>query len=161
MPSWCCANFLTCDKTRGTAFLGRIHPNFSTSQTKFLLSAVWPHLPIFYRCIPTRTTGSRLFWDRQNSPDGLFAKGHFFCNVTIKQFSDKSQGSFRCRTLPTVRFIRFAFRQPSNKDTLFTPFRNKGASSTLKIEDTDFLTSLSEFSYYSIMIASGNQYNFT
>ena len=44
---------------------------------------------------------------------------------------------------------------------LFTPFRNKGASSTLKIEDTDFLTSLSEFSYYSIMIASGNQYNFT
>ena len=44
---------------------------------------------------------------------------------------------------------------------LFTPFRNKGASSTLKIEDTDFLTSLSKFSYYSIMIASGNQYNFT
>ena len=157
----CALKTQTAIKSVALHFLGRMQPNFFTSRTEFLLSAVWPHLPVFYRCIPTRTNGSRLFWDRQNSPDVFFAKGHFFCNVAIKKFSDQSQGSFRCRTLPTVRLIRFAFRHSSNKDTLFTPFRNKGASSTLKIEDTNFLTSLSEFSYYSIMIASGNQYNFT
>ena len=108
---------------------------YNFSRTEFLLSAVCPPLPVFYRCFPTRTNGSHLFWDRQNSPDGFFAKGHFFCNVAIMQFSDQSQGSFRCRTLHTVRLIRFAFRHSSNRDTFVSPlFAIKGHPQPWKLK---------------------------
>ena len=156
-----CIKNANCYKIRCTAFLGRMQPNFLLRRLDFrCLQSV--HLFLLFTGTSLHGQTEVTYFETDKIP--LTVSSPRVISFAM-QPSNNSQPNRRNRS--HVGRCPLSDSSILHSDILligtpwFTPFRNKGASSTLKIEDTDFLTSLSEFSYYSIMIASGNQYNFT